>query len=217
MGRCNLNPWTYEKLFALLLHWKCRACLNFLMERIIYSPTNLNFYIWPEIENHTSKNLSWKISKGQDHKTQDVIKANITDMQLRGRLNEIVVLSFLSNFCPYFVLLKHLKKPLKDWSWYVGRNREKSARTLQTFEPSNLSEETTQSYYWSFFVPYVIKLLRGNIAVATSLNAKEKSSLNKNSYYKVISTSSFTVKQTFNAAVFQQEALICFIHIPQIM
>ena len=54
------------------------------------------------------------MSKGQDNKTQDVIKTNIIDMQLRCRLNEIVVLSFLSNFCPYFVLLKHLKKTLKD-------------------------------------------------------------------------------------------------------
>ena len=53
------------------------------------------------------------MSKGQDNKTQDVIKTNIIDMQLRCRLNEIVVLSFLSNFCPYFVLLKHLKKNLE--------------------------------------------------------------------------------------------------------
>ena len=75
MVRCNFNPKSNRKLFALLLSRKCRTGLDFLMERIIYSPRNLNFCIWPGIENHTSNIPWWKISKGGGYETQDAIKS----------------------------------------------------------------------------------------------------------------------------------------------
>ena len=138
MVRCNLNRRTYEKHFPLLLQWKSRAGLDFLMERIISSLRNLNFCIWPKIENHTSNSNWWKMRKGRGYKTKDVMKIDIIDIQLRCKPNQIVILSFLScqNACLYFVLelFKKFKKMLKYWRWYVGRNYEKSALKLQTFK-----------------------------------------------------------------------------------
>ena len=83
------------------------------MERIIYSPRNLNFCIWPGIENHTSSIPWWKISKGCGYETQDVIKIDIIDMQLQCKVNEIVILSFL--FLVILSFLSYSKNSRKTW------------------------------------------------------------------------------------------------------
>ena len=114
MVRCNFNPKSNRKLFALLLSRKCRTGLDFLMERIIYSPRNLNFCILPGTENHTSNITWWKMSKGCGYKNQDVIKINIIDMQLQCKVNEVVILSFLSKCSSLF------------WAWVTQKIQEKA-------------------------------------------------------------------------------------------
>ena len=114
MVRCNFNPKSNRKLFALLLSRKCRTGLDFLMERIIYSPRNLNFCILPGTENHTSNITWWKMSKGCGYKNQDLIKINIIDMQLQCKVNEVVILSFLSKCSSLF------------WAWVTQKIQEKA-------------------------------------------------------------------------------------------